>query len=104
MAVQWRTYVGKVIAISDELWGQLAAAARRRRRAPEVVVRGLIREFLEQEEDRQLDADLGRDIQRSGYQEADAVRIVHQYRKEVRKQGARNVRESSPVYSRSRRK
>lgn len=69
-----------------------------------MVVRGLIREFLEQEEDRRLDGALGGDIQRSGFQEADAVRIVHQYRKEVRRQGARNVREGSPVYRRSRRK
>jgi hypothetical protein len=40
-----------------------------------------MRERLEIWEDQQLDEEMRRDAQRSGYQEGDAVAIVRQYRR-----------------------
>ena len=47
-----------------------------------------MRERLESWEDQQLDEEIRRDAQRSGYREEDAVEIVRQYRQENRERRA----------------
>ena len=76
--------MGKVIEVNEALWAKLSAAARRAGRTPENVLRGLIREFLETEDDRRLDVALAKDVQSSGYREEDSVRLVQEYRGQVR--------------------
>ena len=66
------------------LWDQFQKAARQRRRNPERLLTDYMRERLEIWEDQQLDEEMRRDAQRSGYQESDAVAIVRQYRREKR--------------------
>lgn len=48
----------------------------------------LMRECLEIWEDQQLDEEIRRDAQRSGYREKDAVAIVRQYRREKKERRA----------------
>jgi predicted transcriptional regulator len=93
--------MGKVIEIDDALWASLSTAARRERRTPETVIRGLIQDFLEIELDRKVDEAIGKDVRRSGYEEKDAVRLVREYRKQVRSRQARRVGEPSRGYRRA---
>ncbi len=84
-------------------WARLSAAARRERGTPEGVGRGLIRDFLQVDIDRKLDAAVGADVRRSGFLEEDAVRRVREYRKRARIGQAGRVREPSRRYRRARR-
>ncbi len=70
------------------LWEQFQKAARQRRRSPERLLTDYMRARLEIWEDQQLDEEIRRDAQRSGYREEDAVDIVRQYRREKRDQRA----------------
>ena len=70
------------------LWDQFQKAARQRRRNPERLLTGYMRERLEIWEDRQLDEEIRRDAQRSGYREDDAVDLVRQHRREKRERRA----------------
>jgi hypothetical protein len=70
------------------LWEQFQKAARQRRRSPERLLTDYMRERLEIWEDQRSDEEMRRDAQRSDYQEADAVNIVCQYRREKRERRA----------------
>jgi hypothetical protein len=70
------------------LWEQFQRAAQKRRRNPQRLLTDYMRECLESWEDQQLDEEIRRDIQRSGYREDDAVTIVRQYRKDKRERRA----------------
>jgi len=76
------------IKLDAQLWEQFVRAARKRKRNPVSLLTDYIREFLEIQEDRQLDEEIQAEAQRSGYQEEDAVEIVRQYRREKKEQGA----------------
>ena len=95
--------MGKVIEVNEALWAKLSEAAHREGRTPERLVRGLIREFLEAEADRELDAAIGRDVQRSGYREEDAVRLVREYRGQTRSKPVGRVSEPARRLRRTRR-
>ncbi len=90
--------MGKVIEINNALWAKLSVAARRERGTPAGVVGRLIREFLEAERDLALDAAIGKDVRRSGYKEADAVRVVREYREQMPSRRAGRIREPSRRY------
>ncbi len=94
--------MGKVIEIDDALWARLSSAARRERKSPRRVVRALIQDFVEAGLDRKLDAAISRDVQRSGYGEEDAVRLVREYRSQTRARPAARARELSNRYRRRR--
>jgi predicted transcriptional regulator len=94
--------VGKVIEIEDALWARLSAVARRERKSPRGVVRALIQDFIEADLDRKLDAAISKDVQRSGYGEEDAIRLVRGYRSQARSGPAARARESSGQYRRRR--
>ena len=70
------------------LWDQFQKAARERRRSPVRLLTEYMRERLESWEDQQLDEEIRRDAQRSGYREEDAVEIVRRYRHEKRERRA----------------
>ena len=94
--------MGKVIEIDDALWAELSVIARRGKRTPETVVRGLIRDFLEIKTDRALDAAISKEMQRSGYREEDAVRLVRGYRRRMQTRPARRAGEPAGKYGRGR--
>jgi hypothetical protein len=66
------------------LWDQFRKAARERRRNPKRLLVDYMQERLETWQDQELDVEIQRDAQRSGFREEDAVDIVRQYRKEKR--------------------
>jgi hypothetical protein len=70
------------------LWAQFQEVARKRGRSPVHLLTNYMRECLETWEDQQLDEEIRRDAQRSGYHEEDAVEIVRQYRREKRERRA----------------
>ena len=90
--------MGKVVEINENLWARLSEAARREGRRPESVLRGLIRDYLETELDRTLDAALAAHVQSSGYQEKDAVRLVREYRRQIHAKPVGKVSEASRQY------
>ncbi|GEM_PF-2245669 len=94
--------MGKVVEINGSLWTKLSSAASRSGQTPESVLRGLIRDYLETEADRTLDAALAKDVLSSGYREEDAVRVVREYRKQVRTKPVGKVGEASRRYRRTR--
>ena len=70
------------IKLDAQLWEQFVQAARKRKRNPISLLTDYIREFLEIQEDQQLDEEIQAEAQSSGYREEDAVEIVRQYRRE----------------------
>jgi len=76
------------IKLDAELWEQFVQAARKRKRNPISLLTDYIREFLEIQEDRQLDEEIQDEAQSSGYREEDAVEIVRQYRREKKERRA----------------
>lgn len=70
--------LGKVIEINESLWRGLSTAARRAKRTPEGVLRGLIRDFLETQTNRDVDQAIAEEACWSRYREADAVRLVRE--------------------------
>ena len=76
------------IKLDAKLWEQFVQAARKNKRNPISLLTDYIREFLEIQEDRQLDEEIQVEAQSSGYDEEDAVEIVRQYRREKKEQRA----------------
>jgi predicted transcriptional regulator len=76
------------IKLDAQLWEQFVKVARKRRRNPISLLTDHIRDFLEIQEDRQLDEEIRAEAQKSGYHEEDAVEIVRQYRREKKQQRA----------------
>jgi hypothetical protein len=76
------------IKLDAQLWEQFVQAARKRKRNPISLLTDYIREFLEIQEDRQLDEEIQAEAQNSGYREEDAVEIVRQYRREKKERRA----------------
>ena len=74
--------------IQSDLWREFEEYARSRRRQPARLLAELMREQLEIAADVALNNEIRRDVQKSGYKEKDAVRIVRQYRAEKRKRRA----------------
>jgi hypothetical protein len=76
------------IKLDAKLWEQFVQAARKNKRNPISLLTDYIREFLEIQEDRQLDEEIQVEAQSSGYDEEDAVEIVRQYRREKKEHRA----------------
>ena len=74
--------------IRSELWANFEKEARKRKKQPSAVLAELLRDYLEISKDIALTEAMRRDVRKSGYKEADAVKIVRQYRTEKRKQRA----------------
>jgi hypothetical protein len=74
--------------IRSELWANFEKQARKRKKQPSDVLLELLREYLEIAEDVALNDAIARDARKSGYKEADAVKIVREYRAEKRKRRA----------------
>jgi hypothetical protein len=70
------------------LWDRFQKAAQEQGRSPLRLLTNYMRECLEIWEDQQLDQEMRRDAQRSGYREEDVVEIVRQHRREKREQRA----------------
>ena len=70
------------------LWDQFQKAARQRGRSPLRLLTEYMRERLESWEDQQLDEEIRRDAQRSGFHEEDAVEIIRRYRQEKKERRA----------------
>lgn len=72
-----------VSALTDlPLWSQFEEAARKHDQEPEMLLADYMRECLETWEDQQLDAEMERAAQASGYTEEDAVVLVRRSRQE----------------------
>jgi len=74
--------------IRSDLWREFEEYARSRRKQPTRLLAELMREQLEIAADVALNNEIRRDVQKSGYKEKDAVRIVREYRAEKRKRRA----------------
>lgn len=74
--------------IQSDLWREFEEYARSRRRQPARLLAELMREQLEIAADVALNDEIRRQVQKSGYKEKDAVRIVREYRAEKRKRRA----------------
>jgi len=74
--------------IRSDLWREFEEYARSRRKQPARLLAELMREQLEIAADVALNNEIRRDVQKSGYKEKDAVRIVREYRAEKRKRRA----------------
>jgi hypothetical protein len=94
--------MGKVIEVTETLWAGLSDAAKRARRTPENLVRGLIREYLEVDADQRQDEALRKAARSSGYAEPGAVRLVREYRNRERREAAGKVSDASAGYRRPR--
>lgn len=64
------------------VWEEFQRQAKKRRRNPATLLTEFMRECLETWEYKQLDEEMRRDAQRSGYTEDDAVELVRQHRAE----------------------
>ena len=74
--------------IRSDLWREFEEYARSMRKQPARLLAELMREQLEIAADVALNNEIRRDVQKSGYKEKDAVRIVREYRAEKRKRRA----------------
>ena len=74
--------------IRSDLWREFEEYARSRRKQPARLLAEIMREQLEIAADVALNNEIRRDVQKSGYKEKDAVRIVREYRAEKRKRRA----------------
>ncbi len=72
------------IKTSQVVWKKFEKAARRHRRDPARLLNAYVRECLEVWEAQELDEQIRREAQKSGYTEDDAVEILRQYRREKR--------------------
>jgi hypothetical protein len=72
------------ILLDPAIWEEFQKQAKKRRRNPVTMLTEYMRECLETWEYKQLDEEMRRDAQRSGYTEEDAVELVRQYRAEKR--------------------
>ena len=70
--------------LESPVWKQFEDEARRHNADPVELVAKYINECLEIWEDEALDDEISRDVQKSGYTEDDAVKIVQQYRQQKR--------------------
>ena len=95
--------MGKVIKIDEALWAELSATARRARRTPESVLRKLMRDYLDVEVDRKADVAIREEVQSLGYREGDAVRLVREYRSQLRTRRIGKVGEPIARYRQPRR-
>lgn len=66
--------------LDSTLWKEFEQQARKEKKAPANVLAKLMREYLEIAEDVKLNAAMSREARRSGSTEADAVRLVKEYR------------------------
>lgn len=64
------------------IWEEFQKQAKKRRRNPMAMLTEYMRQCLETWEYKQLDDEIRRDVQRSGYTEEDVVELVKQYRAE----------------------
>jgi hypothetical protein len=69
---------------AEPIQQQFEEAARRHRRDPNKMLAKFMRECLEIWEDQQLDKEIQRQARRSGYKEADAVKLVREVRQAKR--------------------
>lgn len=74
--------------IQSDLWREFEQQVRSKRKRPAKVLEELLREYLEIQEDIALTEAMRRDARKSGYKEADAVKIVREYRNEKRRRRA----------------
>jgi hypothetical protein len=74
--------------IQSKLWREFEHYARSKRKQPAKLLAEIIRERLEIAEDVALNEAIRRDVQKSGYRESDAVKIVREHRAEKRKRSA----------------
>lgn len=70
------------------VWKQFETEAKKRRRNPVKLVLELLKEQMEIWEHEQLDEEIRKDAQKSGYTEDDAVDLVRQYRREKKERAA----------------
>jgi hypothetical protein len=71
--------------LDSPLWKEFERQTRREKKKPANVLAKLIREYLEIADDVALDEAMTRDAQKSGYKEADAERLVREYRAEKKR-------------------
>ncbi len=74
--------------LDSPLWEQFQSEAIKRQRDPVELLMAYIRQCLEIWLDEELDAEISREAQLSGYTEDDAVELVRAYRREKKEQRA----------------
>lgn len=76
-------------ALSDsDIWKEFETEAKKHRRNPVRLLSDYMRECLEIWEHENLDDEISKEAQKSGYTEDDAVRLVKQYRREKKENAA----------------
>ncbi|MDQ3754008.1 MAG: hypothetical protein M3371_04680 [Acidobacteriota bacterium] len=66
--------------LKTKLWHSFEQQTRARRKQPADVLAELMRDYLETAEDVEFNEAMRRDARKSGLREADAVRLVREYR------------------------
>lgn len=74
--------------MQSDLWRDFEQQVRARRKQPAKVLAELVREYLEIQEDIALTEEMRRDARKSGYREADAVKLVREHRNEKKQRRA----------------
>lgn len=74
------------LKLDPQLLEEFEQAAREQRRNPARLLQQVVREYLEIYEDEKLFGQMQSEARRSGYREADAVHLVSQARREMKKQ------------------
>jgi hypothetical protein len=74
--------------LRTKLWHKFERGTRAARRQPADVLTKLVRDYLEAAEEVALNEAMRRDARRSGYTEADAVKLVREHRAAKRERRA----------------
>jgi hypothetical protein len=74
--------------LRTDLWRNFEQRARAARKQPAAVLANLLREYLEVAEDVELNDAMRRDARKTGYTEAEAVKLVSEHRTTKRKHRA----------------
>ena len=74
--------------MQSDLWRDFEQQVRARRKQPAKVLAELVREYLEVQEDIALTEEMRRDARKSGFREADAVKLVREHRDEKKRRRA----------------
>lgn len=72
----------------SEVWREFETEAKKHRRNPVRLLSDYMKECLEIWEHENLDEEISRDAQKSGYTEDDAVELVRRHRREKRESAA----------------
>ncbi len=76
--------MNQTIQIDPKLWNEFATVAGKQRKSPRNLVARLIRDYLQEQADERLFAEMRRDLRGREMSDEEAVQFVRDYRREKR--------------------